>query len=806
MNFRRLASLAVFTVFAPLASASGPELPSAPFPACFVENLGQWDTPAAFVARGDGGWVRAEPNRVILQREEDATGSGVVVALEFEGAETRTIEGRVPVETAFHYFPGRDPDRWRSNVPAYEQLLYRDVYPGVDVRVRDHAGLLEYDLLLAPGSDLEQVRIRYEGVDSIEIPGPDRLVLMTALGPIEQRIPATWTESTSGERRPLDCRYRRIDEWTIGFEVDPYSPENLLVIDPSLEWSTVVGGVNRDEVLDHTVSAAGRIFATGFSDGTDFPNTRGAYDNTANGQSDVVMFQLSPDGTALLAATYIGGSDLEQGNAIGVTSNGDVLIAGLTDSSDFPTTPGAWDTVRNGRDGFLLQLNGSGSALQWSTFLGGSAGDAILGMWVNPGNGRSVVCGTTNSADFPVSLFTYDHTYNGGGDAFVTSFDATGQLVYSTFVGGSDSDRAVGLAADPNNDFDVTVTGDTDSTDFPTTGSAFQSGQQGSGDAFVFRLSSSAFAILEMSTYLGGSASDRGSDLTLDSFGNATIVGTTSSSDFPTLGAWDATYNGGVDTFVTNVNANGTALFYSTFLGGSDDDFVGGIYAEQTLETLFIAGETLSPDFPLSHGAFRTDFSGREVFALRMSGNAAELQYSTFLGRGGASSIELDPNSGDAVVAGWAGTGFVTTPGSYDSTHNGGRDGFVTKIRLGPILKLVGRLIPGNSLHYEVTGAPSSETGFQVQVLSSCTGTAGIPLPNSGGLVLPLTFDVCTQFSLSIAVLFQGTIQSDGTATTPSFTWPNVNPGINIFSAAFTRDPANGTFSSVTPPIHLVTQ
>ncbi len=775
--------------------------PAARTPDGFVQNLGQWDTPAEFIARRDGGWVRAEPDRLVLQRE-NACGQGVVVGLVFENASSKSVEGSQPLETTFHYYLGDDPSRWRTNVPGFAEIFYRDLYPGVDVVVRDHSGTLEYDLLLAPGSDLESVRIRYEGIESISLLDGDRLVLETALGAIEQRIPATWTEGFDGRRQPLPCRYRILDDQTIGFEVDPYDEDLRLVIDPSLEWSTVVGGASRDEVLDHAVHQWGRIFATGFTDGTDFPTTPGAYDASLNAQTDAVMFQLSPDGTTLLSATYIGGDDDEQGNAIAVTPGFGVFIGGITDSSNFPTTAGAFDTTFNGRDGFVLQIDAAATTLQWSSFLGGTGSESVWDLAVTDA-GTAFVCGETSSSDFPTIASDYDSTYNGSTDAFVCRFYTNGAtIVLSTYVGGSGSDRAFGLALDPST-LDVTVTGSTTSSNFPTTAGAYQSVYRGNTDAFVFRLDVSGNT-LEMSTYLGGANGfDSGSDLTIDSFSNTTIVGSTTSSDFPVLGAYDPTYNGATDGFVTNVRADGTGLFYSTFLGGSSDDWIGGIYAAPSLVTLFIAGETTSSDFPITPGAFRTDFSGREVFALRMSGNAGQVQYSTFLGRGGATEIQVDGN-GDTIVGGWAGDQFVTTPGAYDSTPNGGRDGFITKLRLGPVLRLVGRAIPGNQLYYVLEGAPSSEAGFRAQVLSSCSGTAGIPLPNSGGLVLPLTFDGCTQLSLNIAVALQGIIQADGTATTPNLTWPNANPGITLYSAAYTLDLVNLLFSSVTPPISFL--
>jgi hypothetical protein len=455
--------------------------------------------------------------------------------------------------------------------------------------------------------------------------------------------------------------------------------------EPSLAWSTFLGGNSYEVAHALALDSLANPVLAGWTLSSDFPTTPGAYDRTFNGNHDVFVAALSASGSALLWSTFLGGSSYEDAHTLALDSLGNPVLAGRTLSSDFPTTPGAYDRTYNGNhDVFVAILSASGSALLWSTFLGGSEGDSVCGL-VLDSSGNPVVAGYTLSSDFPKTPGAYDQTYNGAEDVFVSRLSASGDaLLWSTFLGGSGSDVGSDLALDSLEN--PVVMGYTLSSDFPKTPGAYDQTYNGSHDVFVSRLSASGSALL-WSTFLGGGGSDVGSALALDSSGSPVVMGYTLSSDFPkTPGAYDQTYNGAEDVFISRLSASGDALLWSTFLGGSGSD-VGSGLALNPSGNAVVTGYTLSSDFPKTPGAYDQTYNGAEdVFVSRLSASGDALLWSTFLGGSGSdvgSALALDP-SGNAVVTGYTlSSDFPKTPGAYDQTYNGGHDVFVTKFAIG---------------------------------------------------------------------------------------------------------------------------
>jgi hypothetical protein len=364
-------------------------------------------------------------------------------------------------------------------------------------------------------------------------------------------------------------------------------------------------------------------------------------------------------------------------------------VTGNTNSVDFPTTPGAFDTTYNGfEDAFVTKLNATGSALVYSTFLGGTGNDLGAGI-VAGTRGRAYVTGNTTSVDYPTTRGAFDRTFNGGafpGDAFVTKLNATGSaLVYSTFLGGMNEDEGNGITV---LDRRVYVTGNTQSADYPTTQGAFDTTLDGNGDAFVTKLNATGSA-LAYSTFLGGASFDQGNGIAvLDR--RAYVTGSTFSDDFPTTpGAFDRTFNSGAgasDVFVTKLNATGSALTYSTFLGGTGDDQGNGIAVLD--RRAYVTGLNFSFDFPTTQGAFDTTYNGRtEAFVTKLNAAGSALDYSTFLGgmnEDEGRGIAVDGEGRAYVTGNTNSSDFPTTPGAFDTTYNGGfSDGFVTKLPTG---------------------------------------------------------------------------------------------------------------------------
>ncbi len=360
------------------------------------------------------------------------------------------------------------------------------------------------------------------------------------------------------------------------------------------------------------MDSSGDAYVTGYTQSSNFPTTAGALQTTfGGGLVDAFVSKLNSSGSALLYSTYLGGSSDAVGQGIAVDSSGNAYVTGYTQSSNFPTTAGALQTTFGGlADAFVSKLNSSGSALVYSTYLGGGSTDFGFGIAVDS-SGGAYVTGYTQSSNFPATAGALQTTFGGvfgGGpiDAFVSKLNSSGSaLVYSTYLGGSSGDSGQGIAVDSSGD--AYVTGYTQSSNFPTTAGAFQTSFGGVPDAFVSKLNSSGSALV-YSTYLGGSSFDSGQGIAVDSSGDAYVTGYTSSSNFPaTAGALQTTFGGGADAFVSKLNSGGSALVYSTYLGGSSFDFGFGIAVDSS-GNAYVTGYTCSSNFPTTAGALQTTF------------------------------------------------------------------------------------------------------------------------------------------------------------------------------------------------------
>ena len=382
----------------------------------------------------------------------------------------------------------------------------------------------------------------------------------------------------------------------------------------ALVYSTYLGGTSYDTGTGIAVDTAGNAYVTGTTGSADFPTTLGAYQTTYGGYDDAFVTKLNPTGTALVYSTYLGGTSYDTGTGIAVDTAGNAYVTGTTGSADFPTTLGAYQTTYGGNgDAFVTKLNPTGTALVYSTYLGGTSDDVGYGIAVDTA-GNAYVTGYTTSYTtspyFPTTAGAYQTSFGGGyDDAFVTKLNPTGTaLVYSTYLGGTSDDVGYGIAVDTAGD--AYVAGYTTSP-FPTTAGAYQTTFGGGyDDAFVTKLNPTGTALV-YSTYLGGTSYDTGTGIAVDTAGNAYVTGTTGSADFPTtLGAYQTTYGGNGDAFVTKLNPMGTALVYSTYLGGTGNEVGYGI-AVDTAGNAYVTGFTTSTtDFPTTAGAYQTSFGG----------------------------------------------------------------------------------------------------------------------------------------------------------------------------------------------------
>jgi hypothetical protein len=559
----------------------------------FVENRGQWDGPAVFTAWfGPDLAAFLEPGGIALRWGGEPSAN---VRLLFEGASTATtIIGEQKRRGLYNFFLGTDRRRWQSNVPAFGGVRYRGLYGGIDVRVLHRNDRLEYDVLLRPHADLEQVVIRTVGVTSLEIAADGGLILQTAAGALRQTAPVTWEELPDGTTRPLESRFRKIDAERYGFDVPHRTHALPLVIDPGLEWSTLLGGSNREEIhgLALTSDGSGDVVVAGHTFSSDFPTAPAG----ALGVSPLIPFvaRLNASGTELVYATLFGSRNGNVAYAfdLALDASSAPIVVGETNGADFPTTPGAYQptfnepsaTINRGWDAYVTRFNASGNAMVFSTYLGAApifdpnmagssrGGDESARVVVGDHNDSVIVSGYTTSENFPTTPGAYDRTHstltvpvNINGvpgtvssrtDAFVARFSPNGtQLTYSTYLGAQSDDVVRGMVIDAQGVLTLvgteapieTFDGQGNRTDhgspFPTTDDAIARTHLGASDTFLARLSldGAGAGDFKYGTILGGFYIDEATDIALDPNNPEliTIVGNNRSWDFPTTpGAW----------------------------------------------------------------------------------------------------------------------------------------------------------------------------------------------------------------------------------------------------------------------------
>ena len=677
-------------------------------PSPFVPNLGQWEHSVRFVRRGrtmtvfleECGWVLDLAPRAAHQR-----GRRVALRMAFEGAAPAPrLDGEQPLPGRHNYFLGNDPSRWRTHVPRYASVLYRGLYPGIDMRLRDARGHPEYDLLLSPHAELARVLVRVEGAERVRLAGDGALVFNTALGPVTQPVPATWQTAPHGERLAVACRYVVLAPDCFGFEVADWNRALPLTIDPGLQWSTFIGGSGIDGANGVFVDRDGVVTVAGRTNSLQFPTTPGAYSTTSLGSAAYIS-QFDPrraGAQQLIYSTFLGGPERTSAYGVAVDGSGVATLFGKTNSRLLPTTSGAFSRTLGGSDDiFVSRLDpnkAGGAQLLYSTYLGGINHDQPNRFAVQA-NGVVTVTGTTQSGNFPTTPGAFAGAIAGSKDVFVSQLDpgrtAGAQLVYSTFLGGTLAQQAYGLSIEQGGV--LAVAGWTSSPDFPTTPGAHDNTFNGGlADAFVCRLNPRhvGSAQLLYSTFLGGTARDWADGVFANPNGVLTVAGRTDSAGFPTTpGAFDRTPNGGDDVFVSRLDpavAASVQLRYSTLIGGSGAEY--GIDPVETSGVVTLVGYTDSPNFPTTPGAHDRTYNGNgDLFVSRLDpsrAGGAQAVYSTYLG-----GADLEPFPG-AFVVGPAGAvtfpgvtfsaDFPTTPAAWGGAYFGSRDGFVTQLDMLP--------------------------------------------------------------------------------------------------------------------------
>jgi len=677
-------------------------------PLAFTQNLGQWDTRSIFRAEAGGAILYFCRNEVacLFFRNADELGRGaspevmetpsgsglqhhkieaLLIKAQFLEANAHVAvvgEDRLPYNC--NYFRGNDPAKWHTDAPNYSSVVYRGLYPGINLRYYGDGKSLKYDFIVTPGADFSDILIKYEGADELGVtPGGD-LKAKTEFGPVFEKAPCIY-QDIDGRKRVIAGRYVLRGMNTFGFELtEAYDPSHLLVIDPELVYCTYLGGCANDEANDVAIDAKGCAYVTGMVRSYDFPIVD-PFDDSLGQYEDIFVTKISPRGDHFVYSTYIGSADpytgADFGEDIEVDASGCAYITGYAGAADFPIA-NPYDSTFNGvADAFLLKLSPMGNSLVYSTFLGGSDIDVGYGMALDSTNDVFLV-GRTRSADFP-TLNAYDSSQNdtssGWGDVFVSEFHSTGNsLVYSTFIGGGGSDIGLGIACDSHGN--AYVGGWTESRDFPRV-NPYDNSHAGESDAFVAKLSATGDELI-YSTYLGTSERDVVIDIEVDAMDNAYVCGYTEQPGFPTVNAYDNSYNGETDAFITKLAPAGNSLVYSTYLGGSRQEIAYAIELDSTCSA-YVTGYTGSPGFPLVD-PYDASISGCDVFITRFSPEGNSLLFSTFVG---ASSYEQGngiavANSGEIYVAGYTYSYDFATPNAFDTTFGGPSDGFAFRLSM----------------------------------------------------------------------------------------------------------------------------
>jgi hypothetical protein len=772
-------------------------------PGGFVENRGQHAPEVHFHGRQGAAhlWCTERGLVLGLPAATEATQDAAVV-LEFRGAAPASIEAREPLPGSFHFL---GQEGAVIAVPRSAQVLYRDLYPGVDLRLSQRGGQLEYDLEVAPGSGLEGVRLDLRGAHGARLlDGGRQVVHETPAGPLTQTIPAAWQIAADGSRQSLEGRFTLGADGSLGFELPGRDPSLPAVLDPVLGFAGYLGGAHCDIAHDVALDTLHRSFVVGVSQSATFPTTPGVIDTTwLNDEGFLASFD--EDGSTLRFATFFGGSGDDYARALDVNSTGTLIwVGGETESADFPVTPGAFQTTKGDfEDGFLARISADGTALDWASFAGGDDSDWVDAIDIDP-QGRVYSVGSTASTDFPVSPGAFQPNLGGGFDAFFLKLGTGGAALFAaTYVGGASDDFGTGLAFTVTTE--VILGGTTRSNDFPTTPGSFQPARAGGEDGFVVRLSGSAGALL-FGTYLGGAGDDRLRDLAIWPAQTVYVVGITESSDYPvTPGALFPAPLGLDDGFLSVVSVDGSALVHSTYFGGSGHDQVDAL-ALDPVGTTFLVGSTSSPDLPVTGDAFQPlPGGGLDQFHANVSSDGSALDFCTYWG-GPADDfghgIDHDDFTGEVCFVGHVLDGAPSTPGSFDPSFNGGSgDGSIACYLPVPCPTAAAAMVLGTPCDTATLTVPPLVQGTYIQlgITTAPPAAPGVLYTSPVGAVPFLFEGTCTVWiDVFTATPFTSFVtDAGGSWTSPLLGLPNDAPRCakQVTFQAIVLDPVGGPLS-----------
>ncbi len=732
--------LAPLTPPARPATAERPADALATVGVAFEPNQGQADPSIEFVAHhGDA---------VTLFSGTDATTSlgGTRVTMSLNGAAAASFTGEDALASTTNYFVGNDPSAWRSGIPNFGRLLAHNVYPGIDLAYYGTGSALEHDFIVNPGADYHQISVSFTGQDSIAQDADGNLLLKTGGNELRLNAPRAYQRGDH-EQRTVASRFDLAGSTATIAVTGAYDHAKPLVVDPTLVYSTYLGGSALEMGRKVVTDSSGNAYVAGGTASADLPTVapyQGTYggDGTdyGDGTYDAFVAKINPGGTSFAYATYLGGSETDTALGIAIDSAGNAYVAGDTQSVDFPTVSPYQATHASGpgNDTFIAKLNAAGSSLTYATYLG-ATGDDKVRMVALDGSNNIYVTGYTSSTDFP-TVNAWQSSSGGFYDGYLYELNAAGTaLVYATYFGGSAGDTGYDLTVSSAGS--AYVIGATSSTDLPTSNPYQATYGGGFSDALVAKFNPGGSA--NFVTYLGGSLDDYGRGIDIDSGGSIYLAGITKSSDFPTQSAFQPIPGGDYDAFATKMDTDGTGLIYSTYLGGSGDDEGIGIAVNGAGEA-YVVGYTSSTNLPLVLPYQTTLSGGSDILAFKLNA-AGNAMYTTYLGGSGvdyALGIDMGPN-GHPYLTGYTDSTDLPTTG-LQQTLGGAGDAFVIQLSddsftvtgvTEPVLSFslgattcdLGHFSPTETKDctHTMTAASNAASGYVISYIPTATLTSG---------------------------------------------------------------------------------
>jgi Beta-propeller repeat len=646
-------------------------------------GLAFYERRGGFVAEASGLSARFEPDRVRL------LAGGSALAIQFEGIvlPAKAPKGEDQKPGVGNFLLGSNPRHWERGVRRFGAVRYEGIYKGIDLVYREQDEKLKADWVIAANSGataVARIRWSYPGARRVEVAADGSLRVETETGTMHEQAPVAYQE-INGERRGVAARFRLRERGEelgpeLGFTVGAYDATEPLVIDPSLAFSTYVGGTRNESAQAMAVDAGGKLYVAGYTESTNTPTSSSI--QNFGGSVDAYVFCLAASGTSLVYATFIGGTGDDRAYGIDVDTAGQVYVVGSTTSTNFPKAAPLQASNGGLRDAFILKLNASGNALIYSTYFGGSGSDIAYSIDCDPFD-QPYIAGETTSINFPLKA-AYQSVNRGGYDAFTLKINMNGVLVYSTYLGGSGNDGAHSIAVS-NNQLTPYITGYTWSLDFPLWNPT-QAYNAGGQDAFLTRFNSDANQFV-FSTYLGGSGGgvdtpELGTAIALDPFNNVYVAGTTSSLNFPLLLPFQSTHGGGgQDAWLRKLNSGGV-LVYSTYLGGIGTDVATSLRVDANRRA-YVGGYTNSANFPRLAATQPALGGNYDAFVTGFESTGTTLVFSTTVGGSGAdlaNAVAADSTNGNTYVAGSTSSANFPVQAPYRLNNSGVNDIFVAKM------------------------------------------------------------------------------------------------------------------------------